>query len=193
MTDQKTIDSLKQLIRKQIAEVKEGESPKNMHEMVALLTKAASTGLKAMEGLKSKVKMPSQKATAAIALHLDALESILNDMWQSPMSYLDTHPDDVVAQRRSDLDNRGVAPGPRPTSLDDSENHAVQETAASAMVAGTERVLADPAICPICGSNYDKKVHPTCPVCAKANQKPKPVATTENAKVWAGKLRSTKR
>lgn len=193
MTDQKTIDSLKQLIRKQIAEANEGESPKSMHEMGVALTKAASACLKVVENLKSKADLPSRKAAAAVSMHIDALEKLFNDMWQTPLSYLDSTPDDVVAQRRADLDGRGPTnPGPRPSPTGPRDSalvdHTVQETAKTAEVAGTERVLSDPTSCATCGASWDKMVQPECPQCAKASAK----AKNENVRRWASKLRSTK-
>ncbi len=192
MTDQKTIDSLKQMIRKQIAEVKEGESPKSMHEMGVALTKAASTCLKVVETLKSKADLPSRKAAAAVSMHIDALERLFNDMWQSPLSYLDSTPEEVVANRRADLDSRGPSPtgappthGSRDSALID---HTVQETAKTAAVAGTERVVSDPVSCPVCGSSRDKMVQPDCPTCKKAAAKVK----NESAGRWASKFRSSK-
>lgn len=192
MTDQKTIDSLKHLIRKQIAEAGEGvESPKSMHEMGVALGKAASASLKALEGLKHKAQMPSRKASAAIALHLDALEGLFNDMWQSPLSYLDSTPEEVVANRRADLDGRGP-PSDKPTSHGHDSaliDHAVQETAdQAAKDPGTERVLSDPTHCAVCGGQRDKMVQPECPQCAKAAAQ----AKNESAVRWAKKLRSSK-
>lgn len=117
--DKKTLDILKNVIRKQISEVKDSESPRSMHEMGVALTKAASSSLKTLEALRSKAKMPSKKAQEIIDRHIIALEQIFNDMWQSPLSYLDATPEDVVSKRRSDLDNRE-------SSLID---HAIQEGA----------------------------------------------------------------
>ncbi len=195
MTDQKTIDSLKHLIRKQIAEASEGvESPKSMHEMGVALGKAASASLKALEGLKQKAQMPSRKASAAISMHLNALEGLFNDMWQSPLSYLDSTPEEVVANRRADLDGRGP-PSSKPSSGGHDSaliDHTVQETAEQAAKnTGTERVLSDPTHCPVCGCNYDKKVS-LCPMCAKAKGEPKMMVTTESTEMWANKLRSSK-
>lgn len=167
MNDQ-MIDTLKKLIRKQIAEASEGEAPekpRNMHEQAVELAKAASASLKALQNVKAKAKgLPSSKASAAVSMHLDALEQALNDMWQSPLSYLDSTPDEVVAQRRADLRDRE-------TSIMDHDGHEEK----------TGQVLSEPTHCGICGATYDKKVRPDCPTCS------------EQVSEWSNKLRAKKK
>jgi hypothetical protein len=172
MKDQNTIETLKKMIRKQISETKD-EKPKSMHEMALALTKAASDCLKIMHTLKSKSDMPSVKARGAVAMHIDALEQLFNDMWQSPLSYLDNTPDDVVAQRRSDLDGRASELdrlGMEPSQLSD---HTVQES----------DEVCNPTHCAFCGANYDKALQPECPECKKAMK----------MESWAKKLRGKKK
>lgn len=172
MADQKTIESLKKLIRKQIAEVKDAESPKSMHEMGVALTKAASASLKTLEGLKVRAKMPSQKAQMAIDMHIEALEQLFNDMWQSPLNYLDKSPDEVVTQRRGDLEDRE-------TSLVD---HAVQEASEKDCDSGQNpNLLRNPTHCDTCGATYDKVEHAECPTCCEGK-----------VSEWINKLRSFK-
>jgi len=168
MNDQGKIDALKQLIRKQIAEVKD-DKPVSMHEAGVALAKAASASLKALDALKNKAKMPSRKAEAAIEIHLGALEELFNHMWQFPLDYLDSTPDEVVDQRRAALDDREA-------SLMDGMN----ETVVTAEMPG---VLVQPTVCSVCGENYDKKVHEKCPRC---EMDPKDV------KMWIENLKSTR-
>jgi hypothetical protein len=191
MTDQKTINSLKNLIRKQIAEVK-GDKPKNMYQTAAEITKTAAAGIAAVQALKSKVQMPSAKAMEAIGAHVDALEKILHDCLATPLAYLDVTPEEVVDKRRSDLDARASAlePGPGPQGAPKKaepalmDNHSVQETNV-APAKPTLKSLSAPTACPTCGSNYDKALHPDCPTCEEA---------TDNASVqqWIEKLRKLK-
>jgi predicted Zn-ribbon and HTH transcriptional regulator len=144
-----------------------------MHEMGVALTKAASASLKTLEGLKAKSKMPSQKAQAAIDMHIDALEQIFNDMWQSPLSYLDNTPDEVVTQRRSNLDDRE-------SSLVD---HNVQEASDKDCDSGQNpNFLRNPTHCDTCGATYDKVDHSECPSCCEAKMDE-----------WVNKLRSLKK
>lgn len=105
MADRNTINSLKKLIKKQIAEVK-SEKPKSMHQMAVEIAKTASNSLTALEALKNKAQMPSQKADSAIQIHIDAIERILHDCVASPLSYLDSTPDDIVSKRHADLADR---------------------------------------------------------------------------------------
>lgn len=237
MKDQKTIDSLKSLIRKQISEVK-ADKPKSMYQTAAEITKTAAAGIAAVQALKTKVQMPSAKAMEAIDAHVQALEKILHDCLATPLAYLDVTPEEVVGQRRNDLDARAASlePGNSPKKEEPAlVDHALQENqgrcncentvckhppagcqtpagSRKAMYIGaicdgcaavmpaeymqenssavpvkqTTRPLSSPTSCRVCGSSYDKTIHPDCPTCAEAE---------ENASVqqWIDKLRKIKK
>lgn len=222
MADQKTIEALKRVIRKQIAEVKNGESPKSMHEMAVELAKTASAGLKSIEALKSKVKLPSGRAQNAVDMHISALEKLFNDMWQTPLSYLDNTPDDVVSKRRSDLDDREAS------LVDHNVQESVgrcncensmcksHEAAACPMPAGSRRAMYVGSLCDECAANMPAEymlesskddspgqnpnlltnpVH--CDTCG-ATYDTKihvdcPTCCNSDVREWANKLRSTKK
>lgn len=184
MDDQKTIDVLKKLIRKQIAEsVPEGApaKQKSMHEMAVDLAKAASNGIKALSALKNKAEdMPSSKAKTAVTMHIDALEEILNNMWQTPLDFLDSTPEDVVTKRRNDLDTRSASHDMADRKpVMDHEVHEGDENKTAT------NVLSDPTHCGICGTTYDKKLQLECPKCSDDVQE-------SRVKAWADKLRSRK-
>lgn len=101
----KSFDKLKKIVQEAVLAELDSSKERGMYEFIVDITKAASAGLKSIQGLKSK-QMPTVKSQNAVEASLAALEMIFMDMSMNPAAYLDTDPGELVGAQVSKLDSR---------------------------------------------------------------------------------------